>query len=53
MCAPVPVDGGPFSKAKLLTAAADCALNRACEFEAQARALNDSASALARDRGEP
>ncbi|WP_437955375.1 imelysin family protein [Sorangium sp. So ce119] len=53
VCAPVPVDGGPFSKAKLLTAAADCALNRACEFEAQARALNDRASALARDPGEP
>ncbi|WP_438023219.1 imelysin family protein [Sorangium sp. So ce233] len=53
VCAPVPVDGGPFSKAKLLAAAADCALNRACEFEAQARALNERASAFARDPGEP
>ncbi|MGK3960324.1 imelysin family protein [Sorangium sp. So ce118] len=53
VCAPVPVDAGPFSKAKLLAAAADCALNRACEFEAQARALNERASALARDPGEP
>ncbi|XXX73662.1 imelysin family protein [Sorangium sp. So ce134] len=53
VCAPVPVAEGPFSKAKLLSAAADCALNRACEFEALARALSESASALARDPGEP
>ncbi|WP_438014692.1 imelysin family protein [Sorangium sp. So ce315] len=52
MCAPVPVDDGPFSKAKLLAAAADCALNRACEFEAQARALDERASALARAPGD-
>ncbi|WP_438032273.1 imelysin family protein [Sorangium sp. So ce204] len=53
VCPPVPVAEGPFSKAKLITAAADCALNRACEFEAQARALHESAAALARGPGEP
>ncbi|WP_437934935.1 imelysin family protein [Sorangium sp. So ce341] len=53
VCAPVPVAEGPFSKAKLLSAAADCALNRACEFEALARALSESASALASGPGEP
>lgn len=53
VCAPVPIAEGPFTKAKLLSAAADCALNRACEFEAQARALSESAAALASDPGEP
>ncbi|WP_129351319.1 imelysin family protein [Sorangium cellulosum] len=52
-CAPVTAPEGPFTKAGLLTAAADCALNRACEFEARARALHESASALARAPGEP
>ncbi|WP_437964944.1 imelysin family protein [Sorangium sp. So ce260] len=53
VCAPVPLLEGPFTKAKLLSAAADCALNRACEFEAQARALSESAAALASGPGEP
>jgi uncharacterized protein len=51
-CGTVPVLAGPFSKARLLTAIADCTLNRACEFEGRARALRDSAVALARGPSE-
>lgn len=47
VCDAVPITEGPFTKAKLLSAVADCALNRYCEFEARARALRDAADALA------
>jgi uncharacterized protein len=52
LCAAVPAPEGPFSKAKLLSAIADCAQNRYCEFEARARAMRDKAAALAGDPSE-
>ena len=47
-CAPPAAASGPFSKAQLIGAAADCAVWHYCEFESSTRAL-ESTSAAYRD----
>jgi predicted lipoprotein len=48
-CTPPVAADGPFSKAQLIGAAADCAVWHYCEFESNARALEDAARAYRDD----